>query len=132
MLIKHINPNDEPAGDLVNRKFTASEPNRLWLTGITEHPTGEGKLYCAAVMDVFSRRIVGWSIAPRIHTELVLDALGMAVLRRTLTGATTILHSDHRSQGDSIAELVKRNTRTDRGLVQPDPTPLQPRSAQPG
>jgi putative transposase len=70
----------------------------LWLTDITEHPTAEGKLYCAAVMDVFSRRIIGWSIAPHIRTELVLDVLGMAMLRRTPTDGTTILHSDHGSQ----------------------------------
>jgi putative transposase len=85
------NPEAEPAGDLVNRQFTATAPNRLWLTDITEHPTAEGKLYCAAVMDVYSRRIVGWSIAAHIRTELVLDALGMAVVRRTPTNGETIL-----------------------------------------
>jgi putative transposase len=97
------NPNDEPAGDLVNRQFHVTAPNRLWLTDITEHPTAEGKLYCAAVMDAFSRRVIGWSIAPHIRTELVLDALGMAVLRRSPTGAATILHSDHGSQYTSWA-----------------------------
>jgi putative transposase len=97
------NPDDDPAADLVNRQFHVTEPNRLWLTDITEHPTAEGKLYCAAVMDAFSRRIIGWSIAPHIRTELVLDALGMAVLRRSPTQATTILHSDHGSQYTSWA-----------------------------
>jgi transposase InsO family protein len=58
-------------------------PNRLGFTDITEHPTAEGKLYRAAVMDAWSRRIVGWSIAPQIRTELVLDALDMATARRT-------------------------------------------------
>jgi putative transposase len=77
------NPDAEPAGDLVNRRFTATAPDRLWLTDITEHPTAEGKLYCAAVMDAYSRRIVGWSMAAHIRTELVLDALGMAVVHRT-------------------------------------------------
>lgn len=96
-------PHAESAGDLVNRQFQASAPNRLWLTDITEHPTAEGKLYCAAVMDVYSRRIVGWSIAAHIRTELVLDALGMAVLRRTPTNGETILHSDHGSQYTSWA-----------------------------
>jgi putative transposase len=94
------NPDAEPAGDLVNRRFTATAPDRLWLTDITEHPTAEGKLYCAAVMDVYSRRIVGWSMAAHIRTELVLDALGMAVIRRTPTSGETILHSDHGSQGE--------------------------------
>jgi putative transposase len=97
------NPDAEPAGDLVNRQFTVDAPNRLWVTDITEHPTEEGKLYCAAVMDVYSRRIVGWSIAPHIRTELVLDALGMAVVRRTPKNGETVLHSDHGSQYTSWA-----------------------------
>jgi len=97
------NPDAEPAGDLVNRQFAVTAPDRLWLTDITEHPTGEGKLYCAAVMDAFSRRIVGWSIASHIRTELVTDALGMAVLRRTPQNGETILHSDHGSQYTSWA-----------------------------
>jgi len=49
--------------DLVRRRFVADAPDRLWLTDFTEHPTREGKVYCAAVLDVYSRRIVGWSIA---------------------------------------------------------------------
>src|SRR5579859_2622282 len=54
--------------DLVQRRFVADTPNKLWLTDITEHPTGEGKVYCAAVLDVFSRRIVGWSIADHLRS----------------------------------------------------------------
>jgi putative transposase len=96
-------PGAEPAGDLVNRQFTVTGPNRLWLTDMTEHPTEEGKLYCAAVMDAWSRRIIGWSIAPHIRTELVLDALGMATIRRTPEPNETILHSDHGSQYTSWA-----------------------------
>jgi putative transposase len=61
--------------DLVQRRFTVEAPNRLWLTDITEHPTREGKLYCAAVMDAYARLIVGWSIADHMRTELVVDAL---------------------------------------------------------
>ena len=80
----------EPAADLVNRQFTADAPNRLWVTDITEHPTGAGRLYCAAVMDAFSRRIVGWSIAEHIRTELVLDATTIATgSRGPGTGAST-------------------------------------------
>jgi putative transposase len=67
-------PHAEPAVDLVNRQFAVDGPDRLWFTDITEHPTEEGKLYCAAVMDAYSRRIVGWSMAEHIRTELVLDA----------------------------------------------------------
>jgi putative transposase len=96
-------PDAESTGDLVNRLFAVTGPNRLWLTDITEHRTGEGKLYCAAVMDAWSRRIIGWSIAPHIRTELVLDALGMATLRRTPQNGETILHSDHGSQYTSWA-----------------------------
>lgn len=68
-------PAPAPHADLVKRKFVAQAPNRLWCTDVTEHPTGEGKVYCAAVMDVFSRQIVGWSIADHIRAELVVDAL---------------------------------------------------------
>ncbi len=68
--------------DLVKRNFAVSGLDWLWLTDITEHPTKEGKLYCAAVMDAYSRRIIGWSIAKHMRTELVIDALGMATLRR--------------------------------------------------
>jgi putative transposase len=96
-------PQAEPAVDLVNRKFVATRPNQLWVTDITEHPTDEGKLYCAAVLDVFARRIVGWSIAAHMRKELVLDALGMAVLRRGPGDGKRILHSDHGSQYTSWA-----------------------------
>jgi putative transposase len=84
--------------DLVRREFTAAWPDALWLTDITEHPTGEGKLYCAAVMAVFSRRIIGWSIAPRQDTELVINALSMAVARRQPEKGRTVPHSDHGAQ----------------------------------
>ena len=100
--------------DLVNRDFSADEPNRLWITDITEHPTGEGKVYCAAVMDVYSRLIVGWSIAEHMRTELVTDALGMAIVRRRpekkSPGAGTIMHSDHGSQYFAIHVMGVRAT----------------------
>jgi putative transposase len=96
-------PHAEPAVDLVNRQFTVQAPNRLWVTDITEHPTAEGRLYCAAVLDAYSRRIVGWSIAEHIRTELVLDALGMAIIRRSPDHGETILHSDHGTQYTSWA-----------------------------
>jgi putative transposase len=96
-------PGAQPAGDLVNRQFTVDAPNRLWVTDITEHPTSEGKVYCAAVMDAYSRLIVGWSIAEHMRTELVTDALGMAILRRRPESDTTILHSDHGAQYTSWA-----------------------------
>ena len=97
-------PAAEPYADLVDRDFTAADPNQLWVTDITEHHTTEGKIYCAAVLDVYSRRIVGWSIDDNMRTELVTDALVMALLRRRPeTDGSTILHSDHGSQFTSWA-----------------------------
>jgi putative transposase len=85
--------------DMVQRRFDVAAPDRLWLTDITEHPTGEGKLYCAAVMDAYSRRIIGWSIDARQDSDLVVGALAMAVARRN----PAILHSDHGTQYTSWA-----------------------------
>jgi putative transposase len=92
-----------PNADLVNRQFSVDGPNRLWITDVTEHPTGEGKLYCAAVLDAYSRLVIGWSIAEHMRTELVTDALGMAILRRQPSSESTILHSDHGAQYTSFA-----------------------------
>jgi putative transposase len=100
-------PAAEPSADLVRRNFTVGEPNRLWITDVTEHPTEEGKVYCAAVMDAYSRLIVGWSIAEHMRTELVTDAFGMAIIRRQPDkqpgGGQTIRHSDHGLQYTSWA-----------------------------
>ena len=91
------NPKDPLAPDLVQREFAVEAPNRLWVADITQHPTAEGWLYCAAVMDAFSRRIVGWAMGERIRTELVLEAVNMATrTRRPEPG--TIHHSDHGAQ----------------------------------
>lgn len=89
--------------DLVQRDFTADAPNRLWLTDITEHPTSEGKLYLCAIKDVYSGRIVGYSIDSRMKARLAVDALNHAVSRRDIIPAVgdavgTILHSDRGSQ----------------------------------
>lgn len=83
--------------DLVGRRFVADGPNRLWATDITEHPTGEGKVYCAAVLDCYSRRIVGWAIADHMRAELVVDALQMARWNRQ-PPAGAVVHSDRGSQ----------------------------------
>lgn len=95
-------PLPAPHEDLVRRRFTADGPDRLWFTDITEHPTRGGKVYCAAVIDCFSRRVVGWSIADHIRTELVVDALQMATWQRRPKPGT-ILHSDRGSQYTSWA-----------------------------
>lgn len=90
-------PAPAPHEDLVQRRFVADAPNRLWCTDITEHPTNTGKVYCAAVMDVFSRQIVGWSIADHIRAELVVDALQMATWKRRPEPGT-IVHADRGAQ----------------------------------
>ena len=83
--------------DLVQRDFTADGPNQLWLTDITEHHTGEGKLYLCAIKDVYSGRIVGYSIDSRMKSRLAVAALRSAVARRGEV-AGCIVHSDRGSQ----------------------------------
>ncbi|MCM2579264.1 IS3 family transposase [Streptomyces meridianus] len=83
--------------DLVRRDFTASAMNQLWLTDITEHPTGEGKLYLCAVKDAWSGRIVGYSISNRMQARLAVNALDNAVARRGQVAGCTV-HSDRGSQ----------------------------------
>lgn len=83
--------------DLVERKFFAVAPNVLWLTDITEHPTVEGKLYCCAIKDVFSNRIVGYACSERMTRHLAVRALRTAIARRQPHG-TVIVHSDRGSQ----------------------------------
>jgi transposase InsO family protein len=95
---RHARPLPPVHEDLVQRRFVAEAPDRLWLTDITEHPTREGKVYLAAVLDVYSRRIVGWSIADHLRSELVVDALEMARWRRRPAPGRTVLHSDRGSQ----------------------------------
>lgn len=88
--------------DLVERNFTASAPNQLWLTDITEHPTTEGKIYCCVVLDMCSRKVVGWAIDRRCEAALVNDALAKAGATRS-RGGRTVIHSDHGSQFTSWA-----------------------------
>lgn len=83
--------------DLVKRDFTAAGPNRLWPADITEHRTGEGKLYLCAVKDVWSNRIVGYSIDSRMKSRLAVNALHNAVARRGEV-AGCVLHTDRGSQ----------------------------------
>jgi putative transposase len=91
----------QPAPDLVERNFSASGPNRLWVADISYIPTWSGFLYLAVVLDVFSRRIVGWAMETSLRTELVLQALNMALGQRRPGGV--IHHSDHGSQYTSFA-----------------------------
>jgi putative transposase len=89
---RHAKP-DQIAADLIDRQFSRTGPNQLWVTDITEHPTREGKLYCAVVLDAYSRRVVGWSIDASPTAGLVTNTLGMAIQTRT-PPAGTIIHSD--------------------------------------
>jgi putative transposase len=91
----------QPASDLVQRHFSASGPNRLWVADISDIPTWAGFLYLAVVLDAFSRRIVGWAMATHLRTELVLKALNMALGQRR--PAAVIHHSDHGCQYTSFA-----------------------------
>ena len=117
------NPDATPGDDLVNRGFDPDEPDRLWVADVTEHPTAEGKVYLAVVLDAFSRVVLGWSIADHIRAELVVDALQMAIWRRRPPAGQTVHHSDHGSQYTSWA-FGRRLSFTRRS------TPLRSRSAR--
>jgi putative transposase len=96
-------PAATPSADRVNRRFVADRPDALWVTDVTQHRTDEGWLYCTVVLDVFARRVVGWSIADHLRTELVVDALDMARWRRKPVAGQTVVHSDHGAQYTSWA-----------------------------
>jgi len=92
-----VDPAQVPAPNLVARDFTASAPNRLWIGDITFVPTGEGWLYLAILVDVYSRRVIGWAMAEHLRAELTLDALAMALQsRRPPPGL--VHHTDRGSQ----------------------------------
>ena len=95
-------PADQPAPDLVARSFVAPGPNRLWVADITYIPTLARFLYLAVVLDVWSRRVVGWAMATHLRTELVLEAFTMACQQRR-PAAGLIHHSDHGCQYTSVA-----------------------------
>ena len=92
----------QPAPDLVDRDFTAAGPNQLWVGDVTFVPTSAGFMYLAVVLNAWSRKIVGWSMANHLRAELVVDALDMALgQRRPADGV--IVHSDQGSQYTSVA-----------------------------
>jgi len=94
-------PRVRPAADLVDRNFYADAPNVLWVADITFVPTWAGFLYLAVVLDAFSRRVIGWAMGTRQRTQLVLDAMNMAVTQRKPDNV--IHHSDQGSQYTSVA-----------------------------
>jgi len=99
------NKDASPAPDLVERKFSADGPNTLWVADITYIPTWLGFLYLAVVLDAFSRRIVGWSMSTDLRSQVVIDALDMAIHQRK--PVSVIHHSDQGTQDTSIAFGVR-------------------------
>ena len=98
--------------DLVQRDFSAPAPDVVWLTDITEHATAEGKLYCCSIEDVFSNRIVGYSISDHMTAALAVSALRSAIARRQPNG-TVVGHSDRRR----VRQRRRRLKRLHRGVV---------------
>jgi putative transposase len=94
----HRNKHAVPAEDLVRREFALAAPNKLWTADITYVDTEEGFLYLAFVLDAYSRRVVGWAMEDHLRTELVVDALQMALWRRK-PAAGLIHHSDSQNTG---------------------------------
>ena len=88
-----------PNDDLVARQFTPNGPNELWVADITEHPSDDGRVYLAVVIDAWNRQVVGHSMADHLRAELVVDALDMACWRRRPVAGQTVHHSDHGTQG---------------------------------
>lgn len=97
------NPDAVAAPDLVQRDFTASGPDQLWVADITYVPTDEGWLYLATVLDAWSRRVVGWAMGDTLRTALVVDAFNMAVWNRRPAAAEVVHHSDRGAQYTSLA-----------------------------
>ncbi|MBK3563726.1 IS3 family transposase [Streptomyces sp. MBT62] len=97
---KHVNPS---VADLVERNFTRHARDQLWVTDITEQPSLDGKVYCAVVLDTFSRRVVGWSIDTSPTAALTTNALAMAIGNRSPRPGETVIRSDHGVQFGSWA-----------------------------
>jgi len=107
-------PNVATAEDRVQRQFERDGRDQLWVTDITEHPTREGKVYCAVVLDAFSRRVVGWSIDSQPTASLVTNALGMAIEQRRPQDGRTVIHSD---QGTQFTSWAFTQRAVDSGLL---------------
>ncbi len=107
-------PNVATAEDRVQRQFGRGRRDQLWVADITEHPTREGKVYCAVVLDVFSRRVVGWSIDAHPTAALVTNALGLAIEQRRPADGATVIHSD---QGTQFTSWAFTQRAVDSGLL---------------
>ena len=109
-----------PAPDLVARRFTGEAPDQLWVADITYVPTRAGCLFLAVVLDVCTRRIVGWAMANHLRTELILNALNMAIWQRR--PIAVIHHSDQGTQYTSIALGLRCKASRRRSLDAPSAT----------
>lgn len=105
---KHTKPIHE---NILQRQFNAAKPNQRWVSDITYIPTMEGWLYLAVFMDLYSRRIVGWSMSNRLQESLVIDAMRMSLFRRKIK-SSLLLHSDRGSQyaSDNFQKLLRENS----------------------
>jgi len=101
--------------DLVERDFSAEEPNRLWVADLSYLRCWEGSLFFAFVIDAFSRRIVGWQLAPHMRTDLVLDALRMALAQREPGADVELVH--HSDRGSQYTSIDYTQTLTDHGVL---------------
>ncbi|MEU6012456.1 IS3 family transposase [Streptomyces sp. NPDC047453] len=113
-------PDADLAPDLVQRDFTASEPDRLWVTDLTMVPTDEGPLWLSAIRDAFSRRVVAWETSARADADLVLTSLEYALASREVTPGELIHHADHGCQYTSIkltTRLVRAGIEASMGSV---------------
>jgi len=99
----HSDPSKRPALNLLDQNFVADQPNRKWVTDITYLPTDRGWVYLAVVMDLFGRKVVGWSIGDSLATDLVSGALRQAIESRRPNGAELLHHSDRGCQYTSDA-----------------------------
>ena len=99
----HADPSKQPAANVLNREFTATAPNQKWVTDITYLTTTAGWVYLAAVIDLFSRRVVGWAVSSSLATELVQAALQDAIEKRRPDGSRLLHHSDRGCQYTSEA-----------------------------
>ena len=95
--------------DLVARQFTAARPNQLWVADLTYVATWRGFVYVALVIDVFSRRIIGWRVSSSLRSDLALDALEQALYDRPLGLAASLVH--HSDRGGTVDSTGRRNTR---------------------
>jgi putative transposase len=103
-------PTKQPADNKLDRDFTADEPNRKWVTDITYLPTAAGWVYLAVVIDLFSRKVVGWSLSASLATDLVRDALRRAIESRRPDGKRLLHHSDRGCQYTS--DVYQKTLRT--------------------